>query len=468
MSASYDNRFLPVALVAVIGCVVGLAAAASLKLALIVAVLGIGVACLAVPAFYWGVAAIILAVVFPGLTDLGLPGFASYLHFPLVFGGLVIAVVRYHERSRLADIMFGILGLLALSCALSTIFSGAEPMRGLFSFVVLAEPIALIAIFCAEPPDDDRWRQLKYVLLALVIIQIPVAYLQVASVGLGSLLRTGLADQVKGTVGITGGADVLAAIAAIGGIWLLALPRFPGRLAAMVALFALPFLAAANKVILAFPAIVVASPNGARLTMPIRVAVGTLSIIAVIVFANLLPGYLLPSVENSLSTESGKGQALSTAWDAIEGSPGTLAFGAGPADTVSGAAYLSVDPLRKEHSPIALLGIQPSQTAIELGALETATSSFTRPRSSTIGTLGDLGFFGLGIYLAFLGVLFRRLYAIASPEATAAVSGLLMVVIFGIVSTGWELPSLTLFVGGLCALALLSIPGRLAKPTAHA
>ena len=115
----------------------------------------------------------------------------------------------------------------------------------------------------------------------------------------------------------------------------------------------------------------------------------------------------------------------------------------------------------KPTSPIRYLGIAPSQTAIELGALEeTDKSSFLQAKSSAFGVLGDLGFFGLTVFVGFFAWVFLQLYRTRSPEAVAASAGILLLAILGVITEGWEVPSLTLFVAFMTGLALVPAPGR--------
>jgi hypothetical protein len=463
-----DSRFFLIALVAGLALVVGATTAASVQLGFVVGLLLIGACFISIAPVYWALGAIIAAVVLPGIAAVGAaPGFVSYVHFPIVLTGFCLAVVKYSHRRKLADQLLMVTGALAVSCVLATLFTGAEPTRGAFAFLLLAEPVLLIAIFAMAPPTHSEWQTIKKVLLGVILLQIPFAYAQVASIGIGSLFNTRLADGVKGTIGIVGGSDVLAALGVIGGIWLLAEGRDFRRVLCATLLLLLPFFAASNKVLFAIPAIAVLSPGGTFLKVPVRIAVAAASIALVIAFGSVLPSYLGPSVEGSLSSESGKGEAATVAWHAVDGSPATLAFGAGPAETVSGAAYLTTDPLRHPNSPIRYLRMKPSLTAINLGALDASASSFTRPRSSLLGVLGDLGLLGLATYIAFQVIVFGRLYrGPTSPETIASAAGMLLVLLFAVITTGWELPQLTLFVSGLVGIALIDprFPGSERRP----
>src|SRR5262249_26652471 len=100
-------------------------------------------------------------------------------------------------------------------------------------------------------------RTLEGLLLALVLVQIPLAFLQLAKSGSG--------DHVQGTLYKAGaGAHVVSAVVVVGAIWIIA-GGTPGRvlgawrfpIAAL--LFVIPFIADAKQVILALPAIVLAS-----------------------------------------------------------------------------------------------------------------------------------------------------------------------------------------------------------------
>jgi hypothetical protein len=405
---------------------------------------------------YWVLGAVVAAVVFPGLVSLGLlPGIANYLHFALAFGALAVALATTDTWTRLARSI--VLGLFALGMitALSCLLSGSEPVRGLFYFALVGEPLALLAAILLRPPSDQARSVLVWSALALLVVQIPVTLVQTAGIGFGSVVsQTDAVDAVRGTVGVENGAHLVSGIAVVGVFWLLARPARPRWLLVVVGLLAIPFLASAMQVVFALPAVLVIGPIGGMLRTGVRVAVVSASVVLLVATPSLNRGYSIDLINEALGGESGKLVAGKAVGAAVSSDLASAAFGAGPAQTVSSAAYRTTDPLREQESPIRFLHLEPSRTALDLGALDDVSGSFDRPLSSALGVLGDLGVIGAITYVGLWLLVLIRLRRLRTPEAIGACAGVALFLVLGLISAWWEEASFMLYVSLLAGLAL--------------
>jgi hypothetical protein len=299
---------------------------------------------------------------------------------------------------------------------------------------------------------------LERLLLALVLIQIPIAALQVGKYGAPS-------DRIQGTLyGAGAGAHVISAVVVVGALWILSGGigrRVLGvwRLPVVVSLFMIPFLADAKQVIVALPAIVLASSWGVgRLQFLGR---GVLAAGAVVVLFTLAPASNTAAryVEQSRHGQGGKQATANFVWNKLDGDPASLVFGKGPAETVSRAAFMTTDLLQRSGSPLAVLGLRPAAIAVEAqgSALEIthgAGTSFNSGVSSTLGVLGDLGIVGLLLYLGLFLSVFLRLRTGTSAESVAAAAGFAIFLVLGLVFDWWEQPPFGVFLGVLAGLSL--------------
>jgi hypothetical protein len=288
-----------------------------------------------------------------------------------------------------------------------------------------------------------------------VLVQIPLAAFQ--------FLQLGAADHVQGTLYLAGaGAHVISAIVVIGAIWILSggaedvLRAW--RLPVVAALFFIPFLADAKQVIVALPAVVLATSwRGGRTALLTRWALVGASVVALftLVPAGDTAGRF---IERSVQGQGGKQATALLVWQELEDDPAALAFGKGPAQTVSRAAFMTTDVYQRSASPLAALGLRPATISLEAErrSLEVSDggTSFNTGVSSTLGVLGDLGVIGLIAYLGLLLSLFLRLRTDTSPEGIAAAAGFALFLVLGLVFDWWEQPPFGVFLGVLAGLGL--------------
>ena len=261
----------------------------------------------------------------------------------------------------------------------------------------------------------------------------------------------------------------MSAVIVVGAIWMLA-GGAPGnvlgplRLPLIAVLICIPFVADAKQVIAAMPAIVLATRwrRGARFGSLARVAVAVGSVF--VLFAFIHAGKASEQfITEAQRGHGGKQAAAALVWDKLRADPAALAFGKGPAETVSRAAFMTtpnfqVSGFENTRSPLAVLGLKPAAIATEaqLSAVSVSggRSSLNTGVSSALGVLGDLGLFGFTVYVGLVLTVLLRLRRENSPEGVAAAAGFAMFIVLGLVFDWWEQPPFGVLLGTLAGLAI--------------
>jgi hypothetical protein len=291
-------------------------------------------------------------------------------------------------------------------------------------------------------------------LVVLVAVQIPLAIWQLHRYGLSN------PDQVQGTLSFARahGAHLVAAALGVACVWLLASRRRSltlGVLAAAVLLLGEMIVADAKQVLLILPVgVVVAAWRSGRLSMAVN---GTL-IAAALVLLVVIDPYSQDAVyrlQQARHGHNGKVETAKVVWRHLESDPRSIVFGKGPAETVSRAAFITIDSQEESFRGINL---KPATIALEAQTDARSVSgggtSFNSGVSSMLGVFGDLGLFGAfaygGLFLSVLFAVWRK----RSSMAVAATTGWVMLAVLGLIYDWWEQPPFTLFLAILTGLAL--------------
>ena len=436
----------------------GVGIVANPQLAFIAIAAFLGASALAAPAGAWVLCALIAALAFRGLVELeALPSVATYVDLPLAWGALAVALVKNPARPPFLRRHFLWLAALGLAVMLAWAFHPSEILRPILYLALLGEPFAIVGALLADPPSPRLRRLLEGALVGLVLIQIPVAALQLATLGQG--------DTIQGTLyGAGAGAHVISGVVIVGAIWFLGggIARRvlgPMWLPIVVALFVIPFVADAKQVIAATPVIVLASSwSGGRLGVLLRAALAAVLVVALFTLAPA--GQTAQEyIERNSGEQGGKEATLLFVWEKLDDEPASIAFGRGPAETVSRAAFET-----RAGSPLADLGLKPAPIASEAarGAREVSggSTSFDIGISSMIGVLGDLGVIGVAAYGGLLLSLMLRLRRERSPDGVAAAAGFALFLVLGVVVDWWEQPPFGVFIATLAGLALTGAHDR--------
>jgi hypothetical protein len=409
--------------------------------------------------------ALIAAVAFRGLVGLQVvPAFVQYVHLPLAWGALCVALIRGHPRSGLARRSGIWLFVLGLAVVASALLNESEPLRGPAYFAVLAEPFAIVCALLIEPPTSSERTLLLRTCVVLIAVQIPLAYVQAVTLGLG--------DSVQGTLYGSGvGAHAVGALVIVGAFWYLGhtrAPLSPIAITVVVAMAGVLVVSDAKQVAFAIPVAII----GQRLLSGRSIAVGFVALALIYIIIHFQPAsssYTLPYIGRALSGDTGKVAAAKMIWHEATANTGTFVFGQGPAETVSRTAYETVPANQRQWSPLQVLGLAPARTAIDAERVASAVvkakgksayiepfklDSFDSGTSSGVGLFGDLGMLGFVAYSGLFMTIFVNLRRRRSAEALAAASGFAMLIVLGFVYDWWEVPAFTLVLGALAGLAL--------------
>jgi len=437
--------------------VIGVETAANPQVAFVLVVCMVGALALAAPAGAWVLAAVVAALTFKGLVTLGLlPGIAAYLDIPIAWGALLAGFLARSGSAGRAGAQLRWLGLLAAAVFLAWAFHPSEVLRPLLYLALLGEPFAIVCALLLDPPSPRLRQFLVRSLVALVAAQVVLSAWQVRRFGLGS------PDKIQGTLwGAGAGAHVMSAAVVLGCLWLLASRR--GRLnewvlVAVAALVAVPIVADAKQVLFALPAAaLVAGWRSGRYALVLNVGL-MLSALALLIVFDPVSKDAIYRLQEARSGNNGKEQTAKIIWHRLDSNPASLAFGEGPAETVSRAAFLTTPLQLQSDSPLRSLGLRPATLAVEVQTQATQVSggrtSFNSGVSSMLGVFGDLGLFGAVAYLGLLVSVIRPLWRRRSALAVTATAGWAMFAVLGFVYDWWEQPPFTVFLGVLTGLAL--------------
>jgi hypothetical protein len=451
------------ALAAVLAVAIGASIALDPTVGFVLAVTAVGLCGVAAPAGAWVVGALVAALTLRSLVSLGaLPPVATFLDLPLAWAALGVALIRTRSLPHAATRHLRWLLALAIAIFAAALVHPADPLRPVVYLMLLGEPFAIVGALLIDPPSASMRRVLVGAAAGLLLLQVVVAA--------GQFLAFGIGDAVQGTLyGAGAGHHTIGAVAAVGAVWALtsgALSLVP-RLVAAGALLAVPIVADARQVLVALPAILL----GVRWRLGRAGIVLGVAVIAlpIIVLSQLSVGAF--SVERTLAGQAPKLAATDAVWDAVTNDPQSLAFGLGPAQTVSRAAFLTQESFQQPDSALELLELEPATFPfkVQVAAQSRAEgeSSVNSGLSSALGVLGDLGLVGAAAYLATLVGLFLALRRSGSPHAVAASGGFALFATLGVIFDWWEQPPFSVFLAVLAGLALTQHePGteRTARP----
>ena len=416
---------------------------------------------------WWCYLLLLSAVAARGIVDiLGLPQAFNFAHYPLAAGLALAALARPdHEAARrVGRWLIGFLVLAILSMAMA----GSHPLRGALFLLIAGQPLLVLWAITRWRPEPAAVKRVGWAAVLLLAIQIPL--------GLYQGLTLGWFDPVLGTLtGHGAGAHVLGGLFALGAFAVLA-GIVEGRVAlyagtpAVAACFGM-IVASGSMAVLVLSVLVIALfPVWGRVTAPAasgstarrrRSALGGVLIGALIaggaasLGAAMIPGIYsrIPELLNFQELAERKMVAERAASD-----PLALVFGSGPGTSASRASILLAAP--KEESPVAALGLPPTELGFEIyastrdefgGSAEAAASGAL----AIIGDLGLLGFAGL----AFLFVQTWRLLSRSDGWlAPAGKAGLLIVSGLIFLDNWLEYPEFAVPFAMLLAIALGTSP----------
>ena len=396
----------------------------------------------------WCSLILVTAVAARGLTAAtGLPQVVNFLHYPVV---ALFALAAADRQPRVASRAPGrwIVGFL-LVVLLSALAHPTNPMRTLLFILIAGEPLVVIWAISRWGVDGETRRAVGVVVIVLAAIQIPI--------GVYQGLTYGWTDPVKGTLtGHGAGHHVLGALFALALFVVVAailsrhLNPVTGGLACAVC-FGMMFATGSMAVLViatfaAFLEPMIAPARGQGIWTGRRVGTILLafllgvSVLALV--AAWVPGFYDRADRLATSTEPA---GLEIIREQAASDPLKLLLGSGPGTSASRASLLLIEP--REGSPLAFIGLEPTDLGRRLFAAttdETYGGSVESAASSALGIVGDLGMVGL----IAIGLLFFTVWRAAGKStswlAPAARAALLMVAALSLVDNWLEYPEFAL------------------------
>ena len=449
--------------------VIGMASIVQPAIAWLLVAGAVGVVLLQAPSYIWACVAVVAVVFSRLLVAWGIaPGFVNFLHFPFALGaGFLAAVAPSRRPSRaLNRLGFGIVGL-GIITVISWIANGGEFLRPVLVWLLFAEPFLIIyAIARTAPPKKSAL--LASLAMGLALVQVPFAFWQASTLGLG--------DPVQGTLIEHGaGAHVAGAIALLGIIALASRSLAKTGITSvkflpmMILLFAVPVLADAKQSIIAFiPSVGVLLLGYGRPRL--RGLLTALGVGSIIVAAGILykPLRMATDLDLVLAGLGGKVLSYEIVAERMLESPFGLVGGLGPGNSVSRAALAAQEGYVRSL-PGGWVDLQLSPTTAEIlsstaGFYLFASSSVWSGVSSWLGLFGDLGLAGVAVYLWMLWWVWRGLSGVVNSWAHTAKAALVMGVVLGAIFSWLETPEFTLpwalyIATGLVATRHENLPG---------
>jgi len=373
-----------------------------------------------------------------------IPGIMNFLHFPLVILATIFAVLIPHSNFKLlTNRLLTLVSILGILILVSWIFHPTEFIKPILLWLLFVEPFLIIYVIVKTLPKS-KIQNFYNLALFLCYVQIPFAYLQSATLGLG--------DVVEGTfVGHGAGAHILGAIIMMGIIILFSefiSQKKVSNLLKIFLLFPIPILSDAKQVfIAAILAFLFLFFKYTKLNLYIIFS-GSLIIIA-IYFAI----YLYPPLNFVLNLDflnrvlSGKLLSFLIILQNMGKNYLDFLIGLGPGQSVSRIALAAQEGYIRSLSA-NFLKLNLSSTTEEIVSLTfnnpILISSVWSGVSSWIGLFGDLGFFGVVVYGLILLILWQRLKQIYSPIGYSGRAILIMGILLGLTFSWLETPEFTL------------------------
>lgn len=410
-------------------------------------------------AFWLLIAALLWAVISPGLAALG--GFGEwFLRGDLLFGWLAFALVflRARNASRPVAVLVGSIIAFGLAELLTGAVTGTTIPAQAASFALYAFPLAVLATLLLAPPPRAKLRLIVGLVLAFAFVQFPILAVTAPF--------SENPDFNKGTfVDLAVGFHLAGAVAGVGAIWLL------GRIESVRAVFwSLPllisiFLTETRQVAALLPVVLGFSP-ALDLRRWLMRLVAPIALVLVIALAPPIEGI----ANTAGSRATGQVEAVVTepggqrkidgfveTGRALVESPANLLFGLGQGNSVGFLAQLGDEAIQSEDFGSTVgekLGLEQSRVVEELGPRR-GYGSFTNEFSSLGGLIGDLGLIGSIVFLAGLAAGAMLVVQVKGRDRGAVQALGLFYLAMGLIYIWWEQPAFTIAVALLVGSGML-------------
>jgi hypothetical protein len=369
----------------------------------------------------WCVILLVTMVVARGpVALLGLPQseILNFIHYPVVFGMAWAASTRPMPPGRTSAPGKWMLGLLILT-TLSMVGNGSHPLRAVLFLIIIGEPLLIIWSITRWGVDAETRRRLAPWLITVIAVQIPL--------GLYQGLTIGWTDPVQGTLVDHGaGAHILGALFACV-LCIVAAGVFSGRIPTLMGACAA---AACMGMIAATGAMAVMITAGAALLIGVIIGVweggirndnprfrlgALVTALVLAVSAAWLANALVPGIfeRTQKLTQPEENPEVELVIERSRTDVTQTLLGSGPGTYASRASLLLTDTEFEEGSPLAFVGLGPTEEGLRIAREDKAIrevqgGSADLHASSGLGIVGDLGLVGLAALFVLFWSIWRE------------------------------------------------------------
>lgn len=347
---------------------------------------------------------------------LGLPPMTNFLHYPLTLAFALTASLRTRLTPGSQSVSSRWILILIVLAGASMLINLSHPVRALVFLLILGEPLLLIWAIHKWGEDKASEARLLRLCSWLLVVQIPIAIAQ------GIVL--GWTDPVQGLlIGHGAGAHIFGGLLALG-LLAIASAVADGRFGlveaalACAVLLAMMIAAGAAQVVIAcgvalgsfaFAVTDMGSSSPAFLWRRLRFgfSAACIAVVALLTLNQVVPAALERA--QGLVTRSDLPE-IRLLRERASSDRVALIIGSGPGTSASRASLLLTPSMMKEGSPLAFLGLPPTEEASRIAnqTLDPFGGSAEAFGSSALGVLGDLGLVGLLALVLFFISLWRR------------------------------------------------------------
>ncbi len=401
-----------------------------------------------------GVFLLLVLLLLPRLaTSVGLPTTINFLHYPVTF--VLYLVVLFGFRSAGAGLHIRI-GMLLVAMWASAILNSAGIINIVVGFLLLGQPFLIVAIVTGRPWTERDIKAVERVIAALMLLHTVMAYAQFATTTnpdnvFGLFLNMGAGAHVAGAVGLSAGIYyfIYPVSRSLIGRWV-----FPIALASIVVIADAKQVLAVFAISLAVLSVVLSrhvfllkfrqAAQSARFIIPPLIIVGLVSYFSI---SQTTIDRILRQAADGFGLKISVFSIIS----AYHTSIANTIFGLGPGHTNSRLGWMFpayrelLTSLGGTHTPIAA-AILFEDARNYLTNPVTGTSLFSL-NFSWAGIWGDIGLFGVAVYLFAWIFIWRRFCADQLSKFFV-----LNALIFGMIFTWLEEPGYIGFIAILIGI----------------
>jgi hypothetical protein len=417
---------------------------------------------------------------FPRILEaIGAPALINFVHFAIVPGVCLLIFLRsrggsYQQRSIMRSILAGLYAYFAVS-AVSAFINGAGAINIFLNFMIQSEPFLILAAIIVLPITPQQTQRFRYWILAFGLIHLILSYGQYVGLELGILPHEilTLEDNIQGVFYLSWGGHVVGGtVAFVYGIYYFISARtgLMLRLAVLAISILQVLLCDAKQVILvgaiAWVVLIISNSTDIKKTLKYGI-LATLVLSSFywavynidIPYLSAFHTWIRPEIYGPEGDATVQKLLPLRAIPEYFTSSANWFLGLGPGHTVGRIGGWMIRDYAPLLNPLGATTHPVVQAMWDYWNSSYLDSSMFSPFWGWAGIWGDVGFVGLGVYLALWGLLWRK---VCLDDLSRFL--LLNVLINGFIFTSMEEPGVMLTIAVLLGLRWHEINPRPIRP----